>query len=92
MGNSNGNQKGFQLGETIYYMIIIIILYMMITAWDELLDALFHSVLYNKKRQKQDREIGSLFAAAIFYTLMGFLILYIMNQRFVNIFGIDVNE
>lgn len=76
--------SGFSLSESIYYIILIVVVYMIITAWDALLDTIFRHFCPEKRNTILYR-----FAAAAFFTLIGILILYIMDERLISIFGID---
>ena len=83
----SNNGTHFDLSNTIYFTIILVILWLMITAWDALIDRLLELWL-----GVDPKSIKALFLYALIFTLVSIIFLLILDEEFGYLFGINTGD
>ena len=82
-------ERNFSLADGIYIVIFLILLYLVITAWDDVLDEMF------ARFSGLDKERDTLFyklALAFFVTVVVLFIFFIINEDVRYLFAIAIDD
>lgn len=74
----------FQLHVAIYLTIFFSFVFMIITAWDDLFDLLFR-----RMTGLPEDSIRYRLTAALFFTALGYLVLWIIDEDFAYLYGLE---
>ena len=80
-------ERHFSLRKSLYLVILLVLVYLIISAWDETLDFIFIQFC-GLERDSLEFHL----AHAIFFTALGLLFLYILNEDFGFLFGIEEED